>query len=714
MEDIDHASLEDVSAFFRRFYVPSNASLAIVGDMEEEHAFDLAARYFGDIMGGTKAMRPFVPELGLVADKELVLRDRVELDRVYWMWPTVPHFELEDSSLLLLGDILARGKSSRLYRKLVLDEQVAQDVSAYQSGRELAGAFGVVVTARPGKSLERAREVVDAEIEAIASGDLEPGELERVKSMRVAGFVYALENIGGFGGQADRLNAYNVYRGDPSLILSDLDRFEGVTAEGVKEVAGRYLRGKPRVALTVVGRSTAGVGARAKIDRGDPPASGRARAYRPPLPTVIALDNGMPLWVFPVHDLPTVAGSIVIPGGAGLQSVAETGLAELTLDMLDEGTKRRTAAQIAELVESVGASVSAGCGWDGAYISFKCLTRNLDEILAVMTEMLIEPSFPESEWARWKGQTLAALRAERDSAESRAHRALLGAIYSDAHPYRHPIVGTIPAVERYETVDLKRFHARYLVPSGAGVVVAGDVEPKAIAERLNRLLSGWKGNPVEIPEIGREPLGKKPRLILLDRPGAPQAVLRVGHLGIERKTSEFDRLLLFNQILGGQFTSRLNSKLREERGFTYGIRSQFDCRRGAGPFLVSTSVQSDKVADALNDIHGEILAMIGERPPVERELENARRALVEGHPRHFETPRALVNRYGSLMIQGMPVDDETRFADRLEAIDLDSMITAGRANIHPESFIAVVVADAADVRASLETVDWAELEVVEE
>jgi predicted Zn-dependent peptidase len=712
MEDIERATMDDVSAFFSRFYVPSNASLAIVGDLDEERAFALAERYFGAIPGGTPALRPWAPRPELAADREIVLRDRVELDRIYLTWPTVPHFDLDDAALILLGDILARGRASRLYRRLVLEEQVAQDVSAYQSGRELAGSFGIVVTLRPSRSVAQARELIEAELTALSQQEVAVEELSRVQNMRVAGFFFALEHIGGFGGVADRLNAYNVFRGDPSLIGSDVRRFREVTPAMIREVLIRHIAGKPRVALSVMGR--AGIGKIAAPDRKGVPDRLETARFAAPLPAVLRLRSGMPLWVFPRRELPTVAGSLVIPGGGGLHGPEQGGLAQLTADMLDEGTTNRSAVEIAMATEAMGASISAHCGWDGIYLGFRCLESDLGATLDLAADILLNPAFPETEWRRVHAQTLAALRAERDSAESRAYRAMLKALYGPEHPYRLPLGGTEESVRGITADDLKAFYGRYLVPGQASIVVAGDVESEAVAAELDRRLSGWRGPEVAPPPLPAAEFSPRPRILLLDKPGAPQAVVRAGHRGIARLDASFDPLIVFNQILGGQFTSRLNEKLREEKGFTYGVRSHFDCRRAPGPFSIGASLQSDRLAEAIDEIRNELRAILTDRPPTQAELDDARRSLIEGQPRHLETPSALVSRYGSLLVHGLPAEDEAGFADRLARIDRDALIDAARLAIRPDALVVVVVADASQVLENLKGLEWAAVEVIED
>ncbi len=711
MEDIERASMEDVRSFFRRFYVPNNASLALVGDVDEDRAFSLAERYFGPIPGGTKALLPRVGDRPLNATIPIQLNDRVELDRLYLTWPSVRHFHDDDAALLLLGDALGRGRSSRLYRKLVLEEQIAQDVTAYQAGRELAGAFGIVVTLRPSRSIAQAMQLIDQEVDRTARETVPEPELKRVQRQRVASYWFALEHIGGFGGVADRLNAYNTYRGDPAQITLDVDRFERTTASEIQGAAQRYLAGRPRVELTVMGRAKRST--LPPLDRTVPPHSAPVRSFRPPSPHVIELACGIPLWVFPRGDLPTVTGSIVLPGGAGMQTGSQAGLARLTVAMLDEGTQRRSAEQIALEAESMGATIDATCGWSGAYVSFKCLKTDCSASLDLAADILRNPTFPEAEWDRVRGQALAALKAERDHAESRALRALMAAIYPEDHPYRFPLAGTEASVEQFDRSSLADFHARSLKSAAPTVIVAGDVDPEALARELERRLTPWDGRAGrarEEPDIQRS---GQPRLILLDRPGAAQAVVRAGHLGIARSSPEFDHLLVANQILGGQFTSRLNESLREERGLTYGVRSSFDCRRRPGPFMVSTSVQTEKVGEALGQIRIELEAIAGDRPPTAQELDDARRSLIEGHPRQFDTPGAVVNRFAALVVHDLPVDHDSGFAERLAAIDLESLADAATRHMVPGALVAVVIADASRVHEQLKGLDWGPLELGE-
>ena len=281
-----------------------------------------------------------------------MLQDRVELDRLYCVWHSVAHFHDDDAPLGLLADVLARGKASRLYQKLVIDLQLAQDVNAYQSGRELGGTFGIVVTLRPSRSLEQAREIVDAELRQIAREGVTGMELERVINMKTASFLFALEHIGGFGGVADRLNAYNVFRGDPGLITADLERFRQVSVSDIASVATRYIDEKPRVSLSVVGRKPKTV--QPPLDRKKTPSSTPPAVFRAPRPEILTIGEGIAVWVLPRRELPTLAMSIAMKGGGSLPPSSRAGLAQLAVSMMDEGTASRSAAEIALSAEAMG------------------------------------------------------------------------------------------------------------------------------------------------------------------------------------------------------------------------------------------------------------------------------------------------------------------------------------------------------------------------
>ena len=381
--------------------------------------------------------------------------------------------------------------------------------------------------------------------------------------------------------------------------------------------------------------------------------------------------------------------------------------------MLDEGTETRDLEELARRSESMATSLRPSVGWDGSYLGMRCLSTMLDESLELAVDLVRAPAFPDREWERVRGQTLAALRNGRTWPESLAYLAFNRALYGADHPYRVPVDGTIGTMEAIVRDDLRDFHRRHYRPEGSALVIAGDFDPDRLADRLDRLFEGWQGR-VEAPTPPPRPAdGKGRRIIVVDRADSTQAVIRVGHVGLSRADDDYHDALVLNQILGGQFTSRLNEVLRERKGLTYGVRSHFDARRGDGPFAVSAAVQSDRVAEAVLDVADAIEGLLGEHPATDKELDNARRGIIEGLARQFESPSDLVGRFASLFVHGLPRVEYSRLEERLHRVDLDSIAEAGARHLRPDSLLAVVVADADQVIGPLQDLAWGAVERVE-
>ncbi len=712
MDDVARTTLEDVEAFLSRFYVPSNASLCFAGHIEPTKAFELADRYFGQIEGGAPAPRLPVQIPALSESISIELREQVELTRLDLVWHSVERFHHDDLALGLLSDILAKGRSSRLYQRLVVETELAQSVSAGQTGRELAGSFGILVYLRPGASRSRIIELVEEELRTIAMG-VQSEELERVQHGRLATLIYAMESPGGFGGVADRLNAFNVYRGDPRQLFDEPRRILDVSLEDLSRVARSYLvdpggQLRPHLMLTTGPAHNGMKEPRSKvpIDRTNSPSPRDLVPFQPPVPERQILHSGLELWVIRRSDLPVVTGSISVPAGATAHATTLGGLATLTASMLSEGTATRSAIELAAETDRIGSRIQSGAGWSSSSISFRTLSAFLRPTLDLVIEMFRAPSFPGREWNRLRGQLISELNSRHDRAEAIASDVFAQKLYGNGHPYSCAPQGTVETLESLGVDQARSFHAERYRPSGGILVIAGDLDPDRVARDLDQLLDSFSGS-VEPPSRPKEPRQfEGRRMVLVDRPGAQQAVIQLGHLGIARTDPDYDALILLNQVLGGQFQSRLNERLRESKGMTYGIRSSFDARRGPGPFLIGSSVQSDRVAEAVSDIVSELEGLQGINAVSAEELSKARRGLLEGRVRHFETPSDLVAKYLALFIQGLPIDEHKRFEERLSGVTLEQLNDVAQRRLHPDRLLGVIVADADKVGNALESLHW--------
>ncbi len=431
MTDITAASREDIADFFRRYYHPANASLCIAGDFDPAEAKRLVEKYFGPIPAGPKVVHPKPSTPELKAEQRIHMTDRVGLARVYIVWPTPAQFTADDAALDVLGHVLAGGKTSRLYRVLVREKQIAQDVQAYQDGLELTGEFAVVATIRPGHTIAQVEAAAAKEIERIKTEPPTAKEMERAVNTFEARLVRSLESVSEFGGRADRLNLYNVYTGDPGYMAKDFGRYLSVDAATVTRVAKQYL-GPGRVVVEVVPGSeitfqpnplAAAEAARAEMAKKFPSTSGKGAGGegeirdegggRDSLPEGAAepkfslppvkramLSNGMQLILVEKHELPMVNLNVVFP--AGRADERTPGLAEMTAAVWDEGTATRSAEEIASQLGGMGASVSISADWDTTSVRLFSLKRHLAKSLEIFADVLRAPAFrnPSSNGSR--------------------------------------------------------------------------------------------------------------------------------------------------------------------------------------------------------------------------------------------------------------------------------------------------------------------------
>jgi zinc protease len=790
LDDLSAASLEDVKGFFRRFYTPNNASLAIAGDFDPAEARRLVEKYFGAIPSGPEVKKPVAPAVSLEGMKRLEIEDRVTLPRLYMIWHTTPQYSAEEPALDTLATVLAGGKSSRLYKSLVYERQIAQSVSAFNNTGELAGTFRVVVTAKPGKTLAELEGAVNEEIERLKEQPVTPEEIERAYNAREAGFIYSLQSVGGFGGKNDQLNQYATYLGRPDYFQEDLARYRRVTADNLRAAARQYLTDN-RLVVTVTprarggGRTSAtgpapespaqaaaqqqqsGAQAAAAQPAATPASSQPAGAQAQPKaeaaattpagaapPTTNApaavnkdsakeksrekaddeaklnallarlakpkpdpalrlppvqrrkLSNGLEVLIVEHHELPVVDFNLVVKSGAASDPAERPGLATLTADLLDEGTKTRSALDISNQLADIGAQLSVGGGWDSTNASLTTLTRHLDRALEIYADVLLNPAFPENDLKRLRSSRLTTLQQQRDNAQSIADRVYASVLYGGKHPYGRSLIGDARAAEMMSGADVRQFYETHFLPNNSALVVVGDVTPAQIVPKLEKAFGQWKRGPAPQVDLAADvPARGRAAVYLVDRPGAAQSVIQIGHVGVARSTPDYFPLLVMNTILGGQFTSRLNLNLREDKGYTYGARSGYSFRRGAGPFSASAGVQTAVTKESVAEFLKELRGIRGDVPVTERELEFAKQAIVRGFPRSFETPGQIGNRLTDLVLYNLPDDYFNSYAARVRAVTLADVQRVAQKYLDPAHAAVLVVGDRREIERGLRSLE---------
>ena len=673
MTDLAKASREDIADFFRRYYHPANASLCIAGDFNPAEAKRLVEKYFGPIPAGPKVTHPKPSTPELKVETRIKMTDRVGLARVYYAWPTPPHFTADDAALDLLGHVLGGGKTSRLHRALVREKQIAQDVQAYQDGQELTSDFGIVASVRPGHTIAEVESAIAVEIARIQAEPPTADEMERAINTLEARTIRSLEPVGGFGGRADQLNLYNTLTGDPGYLVKDFARYVEVDAAAVQQAAKKYL-GPGRVVAEVEpgGEVTihpnplvAADAARAEMARNLPSPSGRGaggegaagEAGRESLPEGAAepkftlppiqrakLANGMQVLLVEKHELPVVNLHVVFPAGRADDPVLRPGLADLLAAMWDEGTAKRTADEIAAQLGDVGATLSVSADWDATGVRLFSLKRHLPQALDVLFDVLREPTFPEHELHRQQQAALARLSQIRNEPTALASMAVTQSLYGSEHPYGHPQWGNAAVIKSISRHELEGAY-RSLRPCDAAVIAVGDITMAELAQRLEPALGDWRPSSTA-PQGGYAPPAQKPtRLVLIDKPQAAQSVIQVALIGSRRNTPDYFSQSVMNTVFGGQFSSRLNMNLRERKGYTYGARSTWDWRVHAeGLFVATSSVQTNVTAPALAEFLKELKDMAGARPVEAKELDFCKKYVTRGYTAGFETASHVVVR----------------------------------------------------------------------
>ncbi|MEP7311453.1 MAG: pitrilysin family protein [Pseudomonadota bacterium] len=718
--DIEAARLSDVQDFFREYYAPNNASIAIVGDFDKARAKALVEKYFGPIAAGPPVAKIEVKTPAITAERRVTVTDRVELPRVIMSWLTPAVYKPGDADADLAADVLGGGKPSRLYKKLVYELQIAQDVSASQYSLALGSVFSIEATARPGIKPEQLEAAIDAELARFRTDGPSAAEIERARNSTVAGMVRGLESLGGFGGVADTLNRYNHFLGDPGYLPQDLARYSAVTPATVRAFVGANLRKEARVVVyglpgekviddvpqskpavvAAADDAPAMVAVAAASDwRKTVPAAAAEAKLTLPVPQRSKLDNGLTLLLVEQHKLPVVSANLVVLAGSDHNPATKPGLASFTADMLDEGTKTRGTLQIAEDLDQIGAALGSGSTTDASTVFLRTLKPTADDAFALMADVVLNPAFSAEEIDRVRASRLTQLVQQKDNPTAVAQRVFNQALFGPQHPYGYTELGTQKSVQAITRADMTTFWQQGYTPGNTALIVSGDITMAELRALAQKHFGAWRGAsaPATVPE-GKAPAARS--VLLVDRPGAPQTSLRIGTLGAKRSSPDYVPLEVMNNSLGGLFTSRINLNLREKNGYAYSSGSAFGFRRGTGPFVVVTSVRTDSTAPAVGEIFTE-LARMGSEPVTASELDLAKQSFSRSLPALFETTADSAASSGQLFVYGLPLDYFNTLPGRIEAVTSADLQRVAKQYIVPGKMIVVAVGDKAKIEPGL-------------
>ncbi|HEY0960883.1 MAG TPA: pitrilysin family protein [Pseudomonadales bacterium] len=715
MEDLNAASLEDVQQWFRDYYGPNNAVIALAGDIDVDTAREKVEMYFADIPPGPEvdAIEEWVP---VKATNSMETQyDEVPAVLANRAWAVAPRSTRDRALLDIAAAIIGSGRNSRLYVDLVYERQVASSVATSVVPFELASVFDLAVTLNPGQPPEVATRAIDRVIaDFIANGPSEE-EVERVIASINASTVRGLEQVGGFGGKAAQMAEGLLYAGDPLFVNTYLDWINTATPRDVRAAAERWLgRGSHQVNVVPIRNfESTGTG----VDRSD-----GLPSIPTDLPTLTfpgiqtaTLDNGVEVVLAERHTMPLVAMSMEFDAGYAADAGGKLGVASFTSAMLDKGTRTRSALDISEEAERLGAVVTAGANVDASFVTLNALTSNLEDSIYLWADLILEPEFEQEEIERLRQQRLTTIAQEKAQPQSLALRLLPPVLYGPDHAYAVPLsgTGTIESTRSITQQDLVDFKERWLRPAKARIFITGDTTLDEVVPLLNRAFRGWV-DPNTLPptkNIATVTREQGARVILIDKPGSPQSFILAGHLVPGLGTGRDLAIEAMNGVLGGTFTARINMNLREAKGWSYGARTQLQSARGQRLFIVNAPVQTDRTGDSLRELLTELQSIKTDRPITQEEMDLVIAGLARSLPGNYETSQAVLGSIVSSARYGRPLDYAAHLTEAYEALTLPELQSAAADFVNRDRLVWVVVGDLDEIREQVEALNIAPIEI---
>jgi len=711
MEDLNAASLDDVKEWFKTYYGPQNAVLVVAGDVKAEDVKARVEKYFGDIPPGPPIAKHDAWVAPRTGEHRQTLQDRVPQSRIYKVWNTPQWGAPEDDALRLVARVLTSGKSSRLYKRLVYTDQIATDVAAYQGSSEIGSTFVVRATARPGGDLAAVEKAVDEEIARLLKDGPTAEEVERAKTEQLAGFVRGVERIGGFGGKSDVLAQSQVWGGRPDFYRTQLQRVQAATPAELAAAARRWLSdGVYALEVHPFPQLAAGPGG---ADRKNRPVPGPAPEGRLPAFQRATLPNGLKLVVAERHEVPVVRMNLLVDAGYAADQAAP-GTARLAGDMLDEGTKTRASLEISDELQRLGAQLGTGSDLDSTSVTLSALKANLDPSLAIFADVVLNPSFPQKELDRLKRQQLAAIQQEGAQPFGMALRVLPRFIYGTGHAYSVPLTGSgyASSVEKITRDDVVRWHEAWFKPGNATLIVVGDTTLAEIRPKLEAAFAAWKPGSTPKKTVTAVTPKATDAVYVYDRPGALQSTILCGHAASPRANPQDVAQQVMNTMLGGQFTSRVNMNLREDKHWSYGAGTLFWDAKGPRPFLAYAPVQTDKTKESVQELLKELKGIRGERPVTPEELAAARDNMTLSLPGQWETAAAVLGSIAEIVRFGFDDRYYDGFAAKVRAVSATD-VTAAASAVQPDKLVWVIAGDRAKIEPGLRELGLGEIRAID-
>jgi zinc protease len=730
IEELDAATIDDVRAFHETYYRPDNAALIVVGNYDEAQLNAWIDKYLAPLKNPAKA----IPKVTAVEPPRLKpgvydgYGPNVPLPGVAITWLGVKASDPDAPALKMLDAVLSGGKSSRLYDALVYDKQIAAEIYSNADLPAQPGNFAVGAILASGHTIAEGEAALLAQVQRLRDAPPTKAELASAKNQLIAGKLRERETIDGRGfalGYALRID------GDAAKANTELADLQAVTAADVQRVARTYL--DPNLRMTIryrpeSERPKGEVAAKAP----EPPkmvttyngpvftlaAEGQRQALPPvgapvapvlPKPAEKTLANGLRVIVARSSDLPLVSADLTIKTGGWADPAGLSGVAGMTADMLTEGTKTRSAREIARQTEALGANLESSAGLESSSVTLNIMPDKLDVGMAIMADVARNPAFTPEELSRQKAQSLDGLRVAYQEPGQVSAYAAAPVVFAGT-PFGHVPAGTPGSIARLKPADLAALHTAWYRPDNAVLVLTGDITAEQGFALAEKTFGGWAKPATPLPPAPVIAPQGKPRAIVLDLPGTGQAAVNLAKPGIARSDPDYYSGIVANTLLGGGYSSRLNLEIRVKRGLSYGASSNLAANRTTGSFRAAAQTKNETAPQVL-DLIVEQMTALGTTPASADELTARKSNLVGSYGRRLATTGGLADTLGNLALYGVPLDEITRYTARVEAVT-PAQVQAFSARVLDPAKASVIIAGDAKVFAAALKAKRPDLEVI--
>ena len=714
MDDLNAATLDDVKEWFETYYGPTNAVLALAGDIDVETAKIKVQEYFGDIPGGPPLTKPKKWIAKRSEQTREVMEDNVPQTRIYKVWNVAEDGTNEAQALDLASSTLAGSKNSPLYQELVYKTGLASGVSAFYYGREIAGLFVIVATVASGQDPDEVEKVIDDTLEKYLQRGPDTKLLKNIKTSSISSLTNGLQRIGGFGGKSDILATYQTLYGDAGAFREQLSIYLNTSAVDIKKAANKWLTSGDYVLSIVPAKKTSVVKSQVDRSKGIPYPTEKLSYSFPKIQSAV-LDNGSKLVLAERNDLPLVNIEVVFNKGWAIESNEQQGLANFTMSMMDEGTKKYSSLDFAEAQERLGSGIGYGSSIDTTYASLSSMKVNLEATLDLFKEGLLNPIFPQAELDKVKKRWLDSIDQQLNNPGSVANRKIRGLVYGEGHPYaKESSSGLKETVEQFTREDLIQMHSLLTNPSDSTFIVTGDISLNEATELLNKKFNDWTSqtsdiNPIDLFTVEDQ---SEPRVFLIDKPGAIQSYILAAQL-LPPTNSDDDILIDYmNYAIAGSFTSRINMNLREDKSWSYGVRTSTGYSQGQRLMRMTAPVQTDKTAPAILEVLREYNQYVNDSPITADELSKIKNARTLRLPGQYETLGALLGGMEDIVKYNRDFDYLDTIADKRNAILLEDVRSASKKYLDTNKWTWVIVGDLAQIESPVRELNIGKVKIL--